>query len=473
MADNGSEREMEEGSGGGSITRRLLSKSEDPIPPLYTRIRYSMFLLVGFMLCILVRDGMWGGLHWLPFTDGCETPEHTPAPPVNATAGAGAGLFGSVVSRIEGAAGDAAASVSEQAKQGAASAVSKITGGIADKVKETVSSVCTGHALVYRVSFALVVFFFIHMILQLNEVCCVDEAQKNEFQSNFFCIKALIFFIFLVVSLWIPNDFFAGYAKLCVFGSGIFLVLQVILLIDFVYDWNDSWARKADDEPRWGCYLIFFTALFYIGSIVLVILMYVWFTQGDDCDLNGFLVTTTLVVGLIGTGLSIKMPHGSIFVAGAVFLYTAVLCFSAIKNGSSNDGGCNALAEPADGKQGLTWSLVLSSLFVCLSVVWAAASAGASRGAFSLEDQSAMDEDAAQSRNYLFFHLVMLLGAMYMAMLLTNWGETGEQTTLQIASGATSMWVKIASEWASMAAFLWTLLAPVWCCKDRNFEFAV
>jgi len=308
-------------------------------------------------------------------------------------------------------------------------------------------------------------------MLQLKECCCVNDSQKNDFQANYFCVKIIFFIILLISTIWMPNGLFTAYAKVCLVGSGIFLVLQVILLIDFVYDWNDSWARGSEEDPRWGVYLVLCTIGAYIGAIVLVILMYVWFTQGSGCDLNGFVITSTLLAGILGTGLSIKLPHGSIFVSGAVLVYCLALVFSAIKDGDSNEHGCNKLASDTP-SHGLSWSLILNSLFVGLSVAWAAASAGTSRGAFSLEEDSADEgDDEIQGRNYFFFHLVMMLGSMYMAMLLTNWGNGGDDNNpLAVASGTTSMWVKIISEWMSLFAFFWSLLAPVTCCKHREYD---
>lgn len=39
------------------------------------------------------------------------------------------------------------------------------------------------------------------------------------------------------------------------FGSGLFLLVQVILLLDFVHAWNESWVSK--DEQFWFVNLSF------------------------------------------------------------------------------------------------------------------------------------------------------------------------------------------------------------------------
>lgn len=33
------------------------------------------------------------------------------------------------------------------------------------------------------------------------------------------------------------------------FGSGLFLLVQVVLLLDFVHGWNEKWVKK--DEQFW------------------------------------------------------------------------------------------------------------------------------------------------------------------------------------------------------------------------------
>ena len=69
-------------------------------------------------------------------------------------------------------------------------------------------------------------------------------------------------------------------------------------------------------------------------------------------------------------------------------------------------------------------------------------------------------------RNALF-GLVMCLGSFYMAMLLTNWATYEESNVAGV--GITSMWIKFASQWATVVLFLWTLIAPL-CCPNRTFD---
>jgi hypothetical protein len=48
------------------------------------------------------------------------------------------------------------------------------------------------------------------------------------------------------------------------FGSGMFLLVQVVLLLDFVHRWNDTWVGY--DEQFWS--VLGFAILFYFCNIV-------------------------------------------------------------------------------------------------------------------------------------------------------------------------------------------------------------
>lgn len=43
------------------------------------------------------------------------------------------------------------------------------------------------------------------------------------------------------------------------FGAGLFLLIQVLILLDFTHSWNDAWVEK--DEKKWYV-VIFYKSLF-------------------------------------------------------------------------------------------------------------------------------------------------------------------------------------------------------------------
>jgi hypothetical protein len=91
---------------------------------------------------------------------------------------------------------------------------------------------------------------------------------------------------------------------------------------------------------------------------------------------------------------------------------------------------------------------------------------------FSMATTSATQRsDLAPSTNIhapeFQFHMLMVLGGLYMAMMLTNWeSSTGHSASVQ--DGLVNMWVKVISEWVAAGIFLWTLIAPT-VLPDRDF----
>ncbi|KAI0311566.1 serine incorporator/TMS membrane protein, partial [Amylostereum chailletii] len=78
------------------------------------------------------------------------------------------------------------------------------------------------------------------------------------------------------------------------------------------------------------------------------------------------------------------------------------------------------------------------------------------------------DERTGTRYNYSWFHIIFVLGAMYVAMLLTDWNvvksassPVAEGDDVYIGRSETAMWMRIVSSWVCMVIYLWSLLAPV------------
>lgn len=59
-----------------------------------------------------------------------------------------------------------------------------------------------------------------------------------------------------------------GYTWLARVGSGVFLVVQMVILLDFAFFWNESWVAK--EHVAWVVGLLVSTVVLYAGSIALV-----------------------------------------------------------------------------------------------------------------------------------------------------------------------------------------------------------
>lgn len=52
-------------------------------------------------------------------------------------------------------------------------------------------------------------------------------------------------------------------------GSGIFLIIQMVILLDFVQCWNDSWAANGEEDDRWYYALLSITGVAYALALTL------------------------------------------------------------------------------------------------------------------------------------------------------------------------------------------------------------
>eukprot|EP00760_Papus_ankaliazontas_P007196 PhM_4_TR132/c0_g1_i1/m.57793 len=261
----------------------------------------------------------------------------------------------------------------------------------------------------------------------------------------------------------IDNSVFAVWAEVCIGGSALFLLLQIVVLIDFAYNWNEQWTSK--EAAKWGYYLLICSSVMYIFSFVVTGLSYHWFVRSSDgCSLQNAAVTITLLAGIFMTLVSLRVPHGSLLPTGLIFSYSVVQCFTALS--SVQDESCNSLFSPTASK-GLNMSMVLGALFVGVTLTYTAISTTGSRRAFTVSTERNPDEDDFSEHGFCFLHGVMMLASMYLAMVLTSWGD--DRANGRIDNSTASMWVKLATEWATIGVYLWSLIAPYYCCKDRDF----
>ena len=59
-------------------------------------------------------------------------------------------------------------------------------------------------------------------------------------------------------------------------GAVIFIVVQLILLIDFAAVWNESWVGAYEErgDKKWVLLLIGTVSVFYLTTLVVTILLY-------------------------------------------------------------------------------------------------------------------------------------------------------------------------------------------------------
>ncbi|XP_033950539.1 serine incorporator 2 [Pseudochaenichthys georgianus] len=380
--------------------------------------------------------------------------------------------------------------------------------GIENKVN---CDIVVGYKSVYRMCFAMACFFFLFSIIMLRVRSSKDP--RGAIQNGFWFFKFLILVGITVGAFFIPDGIFnTVWYYFGMVGSFFFIVVQLILLVDFAHSWNQSWLLKAEEgnSKFWYAALLTITVIFYALAFSFVVVFYVYYTKPDDCTEHKVFISLNFIFCIIVSVVSIlpkvqdAQPSSGLLQASFISLYTMYITWSAMSNNPNRN--CNPsllslvtdpLATPAPGPAPTTapgsvqwWDAQgVVGLVIFLACTLYASVRSSNNTAVnklmrteevqSLTSESfetgedgvhrAVDnEEEGVSYSYSFFHLSLCLASLYIMMTLTNWymPDAAYET---IKSTMPSVWVKIASSWFGLAIFLWTLIAPV-ILSDRDFS---
>ncbi|XXG80761.1 hypothetical protein AAC387_Pa09g1550 [Persea americana] len=338
---------------------------------------------------------------------------------------------------------------------------------------------------VLRVSLGNFLFFIIFALMMIG---VKDQNDKRDsWHHGGWIAKIVVWGLLIILMFFLPNVIITIYETLSKFGSGLFLLVQVLILLDFTHSWNDAWVEK--DERKWYIALLSISVACYIITFVFSGILFVWFNpSGHDCSLNVFFIVMTMILAFAFAVIALHpQVNGSLLPASVISVYCAYLCYSGLSS-EPRDYACNGLHNHSKGVS--TGTLILGMLTTVLSVLYSAVRAGSSTTFLSppsspksgggkplLESKEleAGKEDKKESEarpvtyNYTFFHLIFALASMYSAMLLTGWTSSNADGSELVDVGWTSVWVRICTEWVTAGLYLWSLVAPL-ILPDREFS---
>jgi hypothetical protein len=311
------------------------------------------------------------------------------------------------------------------------------------------------------------------MTLFFLAMVCATYIGGTFVHDGWWCLKVPMYFALVVGMFLLPGPVFDHYAELSKYTSVLFVLLQIIILIDMAYDIHayllDDDGADADRGQKTK-YLVLSLSL-TCGTIVSVVMLYVFM---GSCQLNVTAISANLALGVVTTCVSISSSVGNgLLVPAVVFAYCTYTCWSALSSNPALE--CNP--SPSMDSHNDVGSAAMGAVITVFSLVYASCStAGSSPHIFRTADKnrvrsSSEDEmeaeapapEAHQERHW-YFHTVMAMGSMYSAMLLTNWASQTDG-----AQSAESLWVKLASNWLTYVLYLWTMIAPL-VCKSRDFS---
>ncbi|KAJ8355433.1 hypothetical protein SKAU_G00182270 [Synaphobranchus kaupii] len=367
--------------------------------------------------------------------------------------------------------------------------------------------VIVGYRAVYRMCFAMACFFFLFSVLMIRVRSSRDP--RAAVQNGFWFFKFLALLGITVGAFFIPDgDFHTVWFYFGVVGSFIFIVIQLILLIDFAHSWNQAWVMNAEEGNRkcWFTGLLTFTFLNYALALAAVVLFYLYYTQPDDCAEHKAFISLNLIFTIIISIVSIlpkvqeHQPQSGLLQASLITLYTMYITWSAMTNNPNRKCNPSLLSlvtntssdvpAPTSAPGQVQWwdaqgIVGLVIFFFCTlyasirssnntqvnKLMQTEEGSGGVGGGEVGEDgvRRAVDnEEDGVTYSYSFFHFSLFLASLYIMMTLTNWyqPDTSSQAML---SRMPAVWVKICSSWLGLALYLWTLVAPL-ILTNRDFS---
>ncbi|XP_063725951.1 probable serine incorporator isoform X2 [Symsagittifera roscoffensis] len=340
-----------------------------------------------------------------------------------------------------------------------------------------------GYSAVYHVCLAGTLFFLFLSVLTLCAKSSADPRVK--FDRGFWLWKFLLLILLIVGVFFIPTTK-AFYTTMYVgglIGGFLFILVQIIMLIDFAHSWNESWVGNMEDSDNkcWLVMLITSMLFMFTSSLLGVVLLFIYYTNSDCLD-NIVLIVLLVLLCVIISVLSIipkvqeENPRSGLLQASVTSLFAVGLTWMALSSDPRDQ--CNPTGE------GAQWVSIVVALFVANFTVliatrtsnkdedsssnYAAGGDDDERGGQAVVD----DEEDEVSYSHSLFHLAMAAACLYIMMTLTYWFSPmkvdNSMTDSDFADSSVSKWVKISSSWVCFATYIWVLFAPI-VLSDREF----
>jgi len=364
-----------------------------------------------------------------------------------------------------------------------------------------------GYLAVYRLCFAMTLFFLFMALIMIGVKSSKDP--RAGIQNGFWGLKYLVLIGIAVGAFFIPEDgtetFGTTWMYFGLIGGFLFILIQLILVIDFAHRWAESWVENYEEtnSKTWYFALVFFTLLQYALCIAAIVLFYIYYTTSEGCALNKFFISFNMILCIVVSVVAILpkvqeyQPRSGLLQSSVVSLYTLYLTWSAMSN--QPDRECkpsfSSIVNGTDDEPKPTFdaeSIVGLVIWFCC-VLYSSirtASNGQTERLIGSDKVLAQDdnesggnevhevesggakvwdnEGEAVAYSWSFFHVMFALATLYVMMSLTHWYKpTSDLTTL--ADNEASVWVKIISSWMCLGLYLWSLVAPV-LLPDREFN---
>uniref|UniRef100_A0A671N889 Serine incorporator 1-like n=1 Tax=Sinocyclocheilus anshuiensis TaxID=1608454 RepID=A0A671N889_9TELE len=377
--------------------------------------------------------------------------------------------------------------------------------GVAGIEANVQCEIFVGYKAVYRICCGMSLFFLTFSLLTINVKNSRDP--RAAIHNGFWVFKIAAMVAVIVGAFYIPEGPFTRMWFIvgsC--GAFCFILIQLVLLIDFAHSWNESWVEKMEKEnrKRWYIALLSVTGVNYILSFTAAVLCYNIYAQPEGCVLNKFFICFNMLLCVIASALSVLpriqeyQPRSGLLQSSIMTLYTMYFTWSAMTN--EPDYLISIFQqitspETVPSAPYLQWwdaqSIVGLAIFVlCIlySSIRSSNTSQVNKLTLAAKDTTVVDESCTVSPeiaeevttpivednerdtvqySYAFFHFMLFLASLYIMMTLTNWYSPDADYNA-MTSKWPAVWVKISSSWVCLSLYTWSLVAPM-ILTNRDF----
>ena len=104
-------------------------------------------------------------------------------------------------------------------------------------------TVAVGYLAVYRICFAFACFFALMAAIMIGAKSSRDA--RAGIQNGFWGIKYMIVIAIAIGAFFIPNGSFGTtWMWIGLIGGIVFILVQLVLLVDFAHSWAETWVGK-------------------------------------------------------------------------------------------------------------------------------------------------------------------------------------------------------------------------------------
>ncbi|KAK2189574.1 hypothetical protein NP493_102g02034 [Ridgeia piscesae] len=384
-----------------------------------------------------------------------------------------------------------------------------------------------GYLAVYRVAFSMVVFHGVLMILTLG--VSTSGSWRASLHNGYWLFKVIILLGICAASFYIPT--FENYSLVWMYvgmvGGFLFIVLQLVLLVDFAHSWNSRWHGRAQSDNGSSCWiagLYLHACVFLIGAAMGALLLFLYYGLSPWCKenkifigVNAGLCVLICVISVLPSTKSCNRNTG-LLQASLISLYVMYLTWTAVTSEppkratdsvhvevplmedeapsyfSQQPQLMHCRPEYFTRNSEMTSAYVGAAIMMLMAVFTSLRTAQKSnRLGIPLNDPqtdccccccvcqmsgSAMtrggqkvilDERDGVIYSYSFFHFIFTVANLYIMMQLTMWYKPQGSKLENFGLNWPSVWVKMVSSWICVIIYVWTLLFPK-CIPGRDFS---